>query len=36
MSLGVARFDPRNPCSVELLLAEADKLMYDNKQKWHR
>ncbi len=33
MSLGLAFFDPQNPCSIEVLLAEADKLMYENKQK---
>lgn len=32
MSLGMACFDPQNPCSIEVLLAEADKLMYANKQ----
>jgi len=33
MSLGVARFDPQSPCSIDTLLAQADKLMYENKQK---
>jgi diguanylate cyclase (GGDEF)-like protein len=33
MSFGIARFDPRNPCSVDVLLALADKFMYENKQK---
>jgi diguanylate cyclase (GGDEF)-like protein/PAS domain S-box-containing protein len=32
MSLGLAFFDPQNPCSIEVLLAEADQLMYENKQ----
>jgi GGDEF domain-containing protein len=36
MSLGVARFDPQNPCFLEVLLAEADALMYENKQKKKR
>ncbi len=31
LSLGVAFFDPRNPCSIDALLAQADKLMYENK-----
>jgi two-component system, cell cycle response regulator len=31
LSLGVAFFDPRNPCSIDTLLAQADKLMYKNK-----
>lgn len=31
LSLGIAFFDPRNPCSIDALLAHADKLMYDNK-----
>ena len=33
MSLGIASFDPQNPCSTDALLAQADKLMYENKQK---
>jgi diguanylate cyclase (GGDEF)-like protein len=33
MSLGIACFDPQNPCSVDVLLAQADKFMYSNKQK---
>jgi diguanylate cyclase (GGDEF)-like protein len=33
MSLGIACFDPQNPCSVDVLLAQADKCMYKNKQK---
>ncbi len=31
LSLGISFFDPRNPCSVDVLLAQADKLMYENK-----
>lgn len=31
LSLGLSFFDPRNPCSVDVLLAQADKLMYENK-----
>ena len=31
LSLGIAFFDPRNPCSIDALLAQADKLMYENK-----
>ena len=33
MSLGMACFDPRNPCSVDALLAQADRFMYEDKQK---
>ena len=31
LSLGIAFFDPRNPCSIDALLAQADQLMYANK-----
>ncbi len=33
MTFGIACFDPRNPCSIDTLLAQADKLMYEDKQK---
>jgi diguanylate cyclase (GGDEF)-like protein/PAS domain S-box-containing protein len=33
LSLGIAYFDPQNPCSIDVLLSQADKLMYENKQK---
>lgn len=33
MSLGMACFDPQNPCSIDVLLAQADRMMYENKQK---
>ncbi len=33
MSFGIARFDPQNPCSINALLSQADKLMYENKDK---
>ena len=33
LSLGIAYFDPKNPCSIDVLLAQADKLMYENKLK---
>ncbi len=33
LSLGIAWFDPRNPCSLDVLLAQADKLMYEDKQR---
>ncbi len=36
LSLGIACFDPQNPCSLDVLLAEADKMMYQNKQKKSR
>jgi diguanylate cyclase (GGDEF)-like protein/PAS domain S-box-containing protein len=33
MSLGIACFDPQKSCSIEALLTQADKMMYENKQK---
>lgn len=33
MSFGIACFDPQKPCSIDVLIAQADKLMYENKQK---
>ena len=33
LSLGISYFDPKNPCSLDILLAQADKLMYENKLK---
>ncbi len=36
MSFGIACFDPKNPSSIDALLVEADKLMYENKQKKSR
>jgi diguanylate cyclase (GGDEF)-like protein/PAS domain S-box-containing protein len=33
MSLGMVSFDPQNPCSMDDLLAQADRRMYENKQK---
>ena len=33
MSFGIACFNPQNPSSIDALLVEADKLMYENKQK---
>lgn len=33
LSIGIARFDPQNPCGLDALLAESDSLMYENKQK---
>jgi len=32
ISYGVVRYDPATPCSIEELLSQADKLMYDNKK----
>ncbi|MCL5422558.1 MAG: GGDEF domain-containing response regulator [Nitrospirae bacterium] len=32
MSFGVAYFDPENPCSIDELLAQGDKMMYDQKR----
>jgi diguanylate cyclase (GGDEF)-like protein/PAS domain S-box-containing protein len=31
-SIGIASFDPKNPCSIDDLLVQADSLMYDNKK----
>lgn len=35
LSVGVARYDPEHPCSVQELLARADSLMYQNKRGKH-
>lgn len=32
LSVGIARYDPETPCSIEELLARADKLMYEQKK----
>ncbi|MCG6533835.1 MAG: sensor domain-containing diguanylate cyclase, partial [Syntrophales bacterium LBB04] len=32
MSLGIVNFDPQHPCSMDDLLAQADKIMYKNKR----
>lgn len=32
LSMGIAFYDPENPCSVEELLVQGDKLMYKHKQ----
>lgn len=32
MSLGIAYFDPENPCSVDELLAHGDRMMYEEKR----
>lgn len=32
MSFGIAYYDPKNPCSVDELLAQGDKLMYRHKR----
>jgi len=31
LSLGIASYDPANPCSVDELLARADRMMYEDK-----
>ncbi len=33
ISIGYFYYDPENPCSLDELLARADKLMYEEKQK---
>ena len=30
--MGCAYYDPENPCSIDDLIARADKLMYEQKQ----
>jgi diguanylate cyclase (GGDEF)-like protein/PAS domain S-box-containing protein len=32
LSVGIARYDPKHPCSIDELLARADRLMYEQKQ----
>lgn len=32
-SIGIARYDPESPCSIDELLAQADALMYQQKMK---
>ena len=32
LSIGIAYYDPENPCSVDELLTQADKLMYEEKR----
>jgi len=33
ISMDCAYHDPENPCSIDELIARADKLMYEQKQK---
>ncbi len=33
LTIGITCFNPQNPCSIDVLLAQADKMMYENKQK---
>ncbi|MHB9133732.1 MAG: GGDEF domain-containing protein [Armatimonadota bacterium] len=32
LSLGMARFDPKNPCTIDQLLVRADQSMYEDKR----
>jgi diguanylate cyclase (GGDEF)-like protein len=32
LSVGIARYDPKHPCSIDELLARADRAMYEQKQ----
>lgn len=32
ISVGIAYYDPENPCSIDELLAQADKLLYEQKK----
>ena len=36
LTFGITCFNPQNPCSIDVLLAQADKIMYENKQKNRR
>jgi diguanylate cyclase (GGDEF)-like protein/PAS domain S-box-containing protein len=36
LSVGIARYDPKHPCSIDELLARADRLMYEQKQDNHK
>jgi PleD family two-component response regulator len=31
-SFGLTRFKPENPCSIDKLISEADKMMYEQKK----
>jgi diguanylate cyclase (GGDEF)-like protein len=33
LSMGMAQYDPENPCSLDKLMAQADTLMYEEKSK---
>ena len=35
LSIGIARYDPEHPCSIDALISRADALMYKDK-KYHR
>jgi GGDEF domain-containing protein len=32
LSIGISYYDPQNPCTIEELLAEADRNMYEQKR----
>jgi PleD family two-component response regulator len=32
ISIGVARYDPESPCSIDELMSKADALMYEQKR----
>ncbi len=32
LSVGLARYDPEHPCSIDELLAQADRAMYERKR----
>ncbi len=32
LSVGIARYDPEHPCSIDELLARVDRSMYEKKQ----
>ena len=36
LSVGTARYDPEYPCSIDELLAQADRAMYERKQDDHQ
>ena len=33
LSIGITHYDPENPCSLDELIAGADRLMYEQKKK---
>ncbi|TNF56065.1 diguanylate cyclase, partial [bacterium] len=36
LSMGITRYDPNHPCSIDDLISRADKLMYEEKKQKSR
>ncbi|UCF86781.1 MAG: diguanylate cyclase [Nitrospiraceae bacterium] len=36
LSMGITRYDPNHPCSIDDLISRADKLMYEEKKQKHK